>query len=213
MRHYVVGDIHGHSIALKSILDRIQLNWNDRITFLGDYVDRGPDSKGVLDLIMTLPCQVDALMGNHEALLLASLEEPDAERHWLHYGGDTTLASFGVTDVHCIPTRYLSWMAERPTVLETESAIFVHASLHPDLPVSQQSEEHLLWQHVQQPVRHTSGKRVFRGHTPLQTPIVTPHWVSLDTGISHAGYLTCLEIKTGAMDQSDRFGQPLSTAA
>ena len=213
MRHFVIGDIHGHAQALQSILMHIQPDREDRITFLGDYIDRGPDSRRVLDLILDLSCQVDALAGNHEALLLASLQDPEVERHWLQYGGDTTLSSFGVTKVHDIPEHYIDWIARCPFYVETDTAIFIHASLDPELALDQQNSDQLLWCHNRTPLRHCSNKRIYCGHTPNAVPIITPHWVSLDTGITRGGYLSCLEIGRDILVQADRFGLRVPAAA
>lgn len=206
-RYFVIGDIHGHDRALQSLLDTLQPQAEDRFTFLGDYVDRGPNSKGVLDAIMSLPCSVDALMGNHEAMLLASLTDTEAERHWLHYGGSRTLDSFGVSKVQNISKEYLSWMAELPYYLETDAAMFVHASADPSLPLSLQTTEQLLWRHNREPVHHYSGKRIYCGHTPHNYPAITPNWVCLDTGIGSGGLLSCLEIQSCTLVQADRLGQ------
>ena len=212
-RHFVIGDIHGHYRALQSLLDTLQPQTEDRFTFLGDYVDRGPNSKDVLDAIMSLPCSVDALMGNHEAMLLASLTDTEAERHWLHYGGSSTLDSFGVSKVQNIPKEYLSWMAELPYSLETDAAIFVHASVDPTLPLPLQTPEQLMWRHNKEPIHHYSGKRIYCGHTPHDYPAITPYWICLDTGIGSGGLLSCLEIQSCTLAQADRLGQVTQAAS
>jgi len=213
MRHFVIGDIHGHANALKAILDRVTPAATDRVTFLGDYVDRGPDSRGVIDLIVNLNCRVDAVLGNHEAMLVASVDDPEIERHWLMYGGDATLRSFGVKQAKDIPSGYRHWLASRPRFVETASSIFCHAYLNPMLSMDQQSTEDLLWRHNEAPIFHCSGKRVFCGHTPRTMPFISDQWVSLDTNIANGGVLSCIEIHSDQLFYADRFGFSSDKAA
>lgn len=210
MRHFVIGDIHGHAKALDAILDAITPARDDRITLLGDYIDQGPASKAVLDTIMALGPIGRPIAGNHEVLMLAARTEPAAEREWLRYGGDQTLASFGVNHLSQIPDRYFEWMASLPWCLQDTNHVFVHAGMNPALPLAAQSEEDLLWLHRQKPVRLQNGKVLVTGHTPQPRPVITPCHIQLDTGIACGGLLSCLDLYSGGLIQADTRGELLA---
>lgn len=210
-RHFVIGDIHGHARALDAILNAIAPTGDDCITFLGDYIDHGPDSKAVLDTLIRLGNIARPLIrpiaGNHEALLLAALNDSDAEREWLRYGGEQTVASFGMARIREIPDRYIEWLAGLPLYIEDDNAIFVHAGAHPNRPMNAQTENDLLWAHLPCPVYMANGKTLYCGHTPRKEPIISPLFVHLDTGIASGGLLSCYEVSTGQLLQANRWGE------
>ncbi|MAT49758.1 MAG: hypothetical protein CMK32_01035 [Porticoccaceae bacterium] len=210
-RHFVIGDIHGHARALDAILNAIAPTGADCITFLGDYIDHGPDSKAVLDTLIRLGNIARPLIrpiaGNHEALLLAALNDRDAEREWLRYGGEQTLASFGVAKISEIPNHYVEWLAALPLYIEDDNAVFVHAGANPNRPMNRQTENDLLWRHLPSPVYMANGKALYCGHTPRTAPVISPLFVNLDTGIANGGLLSCYEITTGQLMQANRWGE------
>lgn len=206
MRHFVIADIHGHAVALESLLQELSLSHNDRVTFLGDYIDHGPDSRRVIDIIRLLNCHSQCLMGNHESLLLASLHDSEIERHWRRYGGDRTLESFGVAGPQDIPSEYIDWIQSLRAWVEDSDSIFVHAGLNPALAMVAQTEDDLLWIHPTFPIVHVSGKTVYSGHTPRVDPLVSKNHISLDTGITSGGLLSCYCITNGEWVQSDTRG-------
>jgi serine/threonine protein phosphatase 1 len=197
---YAIGDIHGRLDFLMDLLSQIITHANGRsckLVFLGDYIDRGPDSAGVLALVRRFqqqwPESVICLKGNHEAMLLEVVTEPAVTSWWLGNGGDTTLASFGVSHPGDLPADVLSWIAGLPTLYEDEHRYFVHAGLHPDLSLSEQDDQTKLWIRDEfLLVDYDFGKHVVHGHTPSQSggPEVRPYRTNLDTGAVFGGPLT-----------------------
>jgi serine/threonine protein phosphatase 1 len=197
---YAIGDIHGRLDLLMDLLSQIITHANGRsckLVFLGDYIDRGPDSAGVLALVRRFqqhwPESVICLKGNHEAMLLEVVTEPAVTSWWLGNGGDTTLASFGVPHPGDLPADVLSWIAGLPTLYEDEHRYFVHAGLHPDLSLSEQDDQTKLWIRDEfLLVDHDFGKHVVHGHTPSQAggPEVRSYRTNLDTGAVFGGPLT-----------------------
>jgi serine/threonine protein phosphatase 1 len=197
---YAIGDIHGRLDLLMDLLSQIITHANGRsckLVFLGDYIDRGPDSAGVLALVRRFqqqwPESVICLKGNHEAMLLEVVTEPAVTSWWLGNGGDNTLVSFGVSHPGDLPADVLSWIAGLPTLYEDEHRYFVHAGLHPDLSLSEQDDQTKLWIRDEfLLVDHDFGKHVVHGHTPSQAggPEVRPYRTNLDTGAVFGGPLT-----------------------
>ena len=197
---YAIGDIHGRLDFLMDLLSQIITHANGRsckLVFLGDYIDRGPDSAGVLALVRRFqqhwPESVICLKGNHEAMLLEVVTEPAVTSWWLGNGGDNTLVSFGVSHPGDLPADVLSWIAGLPTLYEDEHRYFVHAGLHPDLSLSEQDDQTKLWIRDEfLLVDHDFGKHVVHGHTPSQAggPEVRSYRTNLDTGAVFGGPLT-----------------------
>jgi serine/threonine protein phosphatase 1 len=197
---YAIGDVHGQLALLVDLLSQIITHANGRsckLVFLGDYIDRGPDSAGVVALVRRLqqqwPESVIGLKGNHEAMLLEVVREPAAIPWWLGSGGYATLASFGVSHPKDIPADFLSWIAGLPTLYEDEHRCFVHAGLHPGLSLSEQDDQTKLWIRDEfLSVDYDFGKHVVHGHTPCETgsPEVRPYRTNLDTGAVFGGPLT-----------------------
>ncbi len=194
---YAIGDIHGCLYALEALLEKIPLRWGeDFLVFLGDYIDRGPDPRRVLEVIMELkesyPTRVIPLMGNHEWMFLRYLEGIEQEIYLMN-GGDVTLAQFMREGILSVPEEYVNFVKNLPLYWETERYIFVHAGLKPKKPLSQQSPEDLLF------IRHEFiysnydwGKRVIFAHTPFARPFLAPNKIGIDTGCVYGGELTAL---------------------
>ena len=134
MRQFVIGDIHGCKVSLVALLKKIDVQLDDEIYFLGDYIDRGPDSKGVLDTIFTLigaGHKVVCLLGNHEAMLLGGYQgNRDEAQSWWSNGGKNTLRSFNVQYLQDIPPQYIAFMEAMPLVAEVGDYILVHGGLN-----------------------------------------------------------------------------------
>ena len=132
MSRYAITDIHGCANTFKEMLAKLNFSKRDKLYLLGDYIDRGPDSKGVLDLIMNLQStghKVFCLKGNHEEKMLLSRHDINQNRNWLTWGGKETLESFGVEKINDIDNKYLEWMAALPNIIELPDYVLVHACL------------------------------------------------------------------------------------
>ena len=199
-RTYAIGDIHG---CLDKLIRLMALCYADagerpaKFIFLGDYIDRGPDSQGVAEFLMTLqqdrPDDVICLMGNHEDMLLAAVDAPDWEENWLGNGGIQTLQSYGLATVAGIPQEHIEWMRNLPKFHDDGQRFFVHAGIHPIRPLSRQDEHDFLW--IREPFLSSTrdfGRLIVHGHTPLKTgrPDIRSNRLNLDTAAVYGGPLT-----------------------
>jgi len=197
---FVIGDIHGCHQALMELWHKISpISEEDTVVFLGDYIDRGPDSRQVIDEILgikkRLP-RVITLMGNHEQMLLHFLEGKE-EAPYLEVGGTETLASYGITpgDPHCLelPPRHLDFFRGLIPFWQNQEAIYVHAGLMPGRPLALQPKSWLLWAREEfLDSAYDFGKPVIYGHTPFLKPRLEKHRIGIDTGAVYGGHLTCL---------------------
>jgi serine/threonine protein phosphatase 1 len=216
MRTLVIGDIHGCSTAFDTVLAEAAPTAADRLITLGDYVDRGPDSRGVLDRLVALHARGNLvpLLGNHELMMLDARPHLDLRgdrlRMWLFCGGDETLASYGGS-LEAIPDAHWTFLeADCVDFLETRSHLFVHANACPDLPLEDQPDYMLFWTPLDEPILHVSGKVLVCGHTrqPGHRPRHLGSTICLDTGAyEDDGWLTCLEAETGRYWQANERGQ------
>ncbi|MGV3486736.1 MAG: metallophosphoesterase family protein [Planctomycetaceae bacterium] len=210
MRRFVIGDIHGCSKALRTIVEAIAPQSDDQLIFLGDFIDRGPDSRGVIDLMITTAQQtrVIGLRGNHEVMLLGVVCGGCDPQLWLQSGGAATLASYGGS-IEKIPPRHLEFFRSLRAHHETERELFIHAGYDPDVPADKIDDAHRYWNHLTGlPLPHCSGKRVFVGHTPQANGKVLDygHLVCLDTYCFGGGWLTALDLDTDEVIQANRHG-------
>jgi len=201
-RVFVVGDIHGCLEMLQRLMDKIP--WHpdkDRLIFLGDYIDRGENPKGVVDYIVALTrCSphVDCLIGNHEAMFLDYLSGADEELY-LRNGGQSTLNSYeadksGGGD-SLVPPEHMAFYKSLKPYIELQDYYVVHAGFRPGVDISEQKLEDMIW--IRDPFIHSTydfGKRVIFGHTPLDEPLVTENKIGLDTSAVYGLRLTCLEL-------------------
>jgi serine/threonine protein phosphatase 1 len=219
MRCYVIGDIHGCLDELARLLENLPLEAYDRLVFLGDYIDRGPDSKGVVSYLLncqsTLPQTMIFLKGNHEDMFLAYL---GLGGHYadmfLYNGGGSTLLSYGIppraTDsteiLSRIPKSHLEFYQGLKTYFLVEPYLCVHAGIHPLKPLDQQSEEELLWIRNEFILnRHSLPYTVLFGHTPQKAVFFDlPSKIGLDTGLVYGNELSCLEIHEKVLFQIGR---------
>ena len=214
---YAIGDVHGRSDLLGQALAWIEADAGPRparVVFLGDYVDRGPDSKGVVETLMRGPRRPDhewvPLKGNHDAMMAAACAgvRPENVMLWFANGGVETLESYepgwrmrrASLPGDVVPAEHVSFLRGLPCRFEDEARIFVHAGLRPGVPLAEQDEEDMLW------IRdeflrsdHDFGKLVVHGHTPNPDgPELLPNRLNLDTGAVWTGRLTVAAFDPGA---------------
>ena len=210
MRRFVIGDIHGCSKALHALIDEISPTRDDTLIFLGDYIDRGPDSRGVIDLVVQLTRQtrVVSLRGNHEVMLMGVLFGGLDPEWWTKSGGQSTVASYGGS-LERIPQSHLDFFRSLRGHHETEHEIFIHAGYHPECPIELTDDAFRYWNHpTAWPGPHCSGKRVFVGHTPQPNGEVLNlgHVVCVDTYCFGGGWLTAMDIDSHDVLQASRHG-------
>jgi serine/threonine protein phosphatase 1 len=182
-----VGDIHGRLDRLDRVLER--LPEGRTLLFLGDYIDRGPESRGVLQRLIGLS-QVRTcvlLLGNHEEMMLDVLDDayPGAERDWLRNGGEATLRSYGVPSVRRLkeelPDEHRGFLRALREHWETEEYVFVHAGISAEGPQATDRSTKL-WTRIDPSEAFGYGKTVICGHTPYRSPLRGPDWICIDTG-------------------------------
>jgi serine/threonine protein phosphatase 1 len=213
-RTIAVGDIHGHALALAGLLQMIKLQPTDTLVTLGDYIDRGPDSKGVLDQLIELEgrCKLVPLMGNHEEMMLGAKEGRDNFKFWMQFGGDVALDSYGPgRSMGLIPWEHWSFLKRLRLFYETDRHFFIHANYFPNRPIQEQDSQTGLWRSLEQsdlPGKHYSGKTAVLGHTQQNNGEILDldHLVCIDTGCGHGGLLTALDVNSGRIWQVDEKG-------
>jgi serine/threonine protein phosphatase 1 len=217
-RVYAVGDIHGCLAELNALLELIADDVRDYpgnalLLFLGDYVDRGPDSAGVLQRLLTRPLPIAQqifLAGNHEAVMLECWETGRRLRWWITYGGASTLMSYGLdrSDLElpddklvqrmqeCIPQRDIRFLQTLRPSLRLGNYFFAHAGVRPGVPLDNQSEDDLFWIRegfIDDECDH--GAVVVHGHSIVDDPEVKPNRIGVDTGCYRTGSLTALVLE------------------
>jgi serine/threonine protein phosphatase 1 len=219
-----VGDVHGRLDVLGPLLHDIAEDARDSrpaepplLVFLGDYVDRGADSRGVVDLVLQMQAfprfEVAALKGNHEEALLQFLADPSFGATWMEHGGGPTLASYDVqppatrTDpdawarvseefARILPDAHRAFYASLELMRVVGDYAFVHAGVRPGVPLDQQAERDLLW--IRQEFlqdRGPFGKVIVHGHTPSEEPQLLKHRLGVDTGAYATGVLTAVRLQ------------------
>lgn len=215
-RHLAIGDIHGCSNALAVLIDFVGLRPDDTIVTLGDYVDRGPDSSGVLDFLINLSesHQLVALRGNHEIMMLDARVKRSWHEMWLRAGGQETLRSYTKTaelaSFADIPDKHMDFLENRlSSYYECETHFFVHANVDPGVALQDQSDPNLYWRRYRDPDRHCSGKTMVCGHTTQITglPAKNAHSICIDTWPYGEGWLTCLDVASGKLWQANELGK------
>ncbi|MFD1844192.1 metallophosphoesterase family protein [Sphingomonas qilianensis] len=220
-RAYAIGDVHGRLDLLRALIDQIMVDRRDRpcerdyIVFLGDLIDRGPDSAGVIDYLLQarafLPNPI-FLMGNHEEMLLHTLErDPTKMRDWLRFGGYECAQSYGVEVGRlalldpraavalvrsAIPAAHIAFIDSFVDSFRFGDYLFVHAGIRPGIPIEQQNTRDLRWireTFLDSVVEHPL--LVVHGHTITDAPDERPNRIGIDTGAYSSGTLTALCIE------------------
>jgi serine/threonine protein phosphatase 1 len=218
-RLYAIGDIHGRLDLLDKVIEAIRRDVDehgyDSLTVtLGDYIDRGPNSRGVIERLLTnpFPGRFIALKGNHEALLERFLDKPVIANQWRQLGGLETLHSFGVPVAAMMVGRnydeaaeqlrtalsqeHMRFLGSLETSLSVDQYFLCHAGVRPGVPLERQSEDDLLWIRDEfLNSRIDFGKIVVHGHTPVEEPEVLSNRINIDTGAFATGRLTCIVLE------------------
>lgn len=212
-RTIAIGDIHGCATALRALIDAIDPQPDDTIITLGDYIDRGPDSRGVIETLIALKrrCCLIPLMGNHEEMFAEAFRGPDDLDYWLQFGGEETLDSYGDgRELGLVPMEHVVFLRRCRNYFETDTHIFVHASYSADRPLDETSEQILRWLPITHstPPPHFSGKTVIVGHTPQESGFILHlgHVKCIDTGCCTGGWLTALDVTTGHVWRTQELG-------
>jgi serine/threonine protein phosphatase 1 len=223
---YAVGDIHGRSDLLAALLDQIEADAaasaraeRRSLVFVGDYIDRGPDSRGVVELLLrALPHGFDAhfLKGNHEAILLDFLEDPSNLGQWLANGAEATFKSYGVDVVELVrrgaepelwraaflallPADHRRFFDGLELAVVLGDYLFVHAGVRPGVPLDAQNPHDLIWIRGEFLRSEADfGKVVVHGHTPMALPDMRPNRIGIDTGAVFTNRLTTLRLEDGS---------------
>jgi serine/threonine protein phosphatase 1 len=221
-RVYAIGDIHGRSDLLADLIEQIRsdLKWGEversTVVFLGDYIDRGSRSNEVLDILAGKPfgsTDTISLIGNHEAVLLQFLQDAEIGRDWVRFGGDMTLASYGVRLrrddpgigelldaqaqlTEAMPAHHLKFLQDLKLSFRAGDYLFVHAGIRPGVPLNQQDGNDLIW------IRNSFveseedfGCVVVHGHTPDLEIQNRHNRIGVDTGAYFSGKLTAVVLE------------------
>ena len=202
---WVIPDVHGHLATLKSrVEDRIALTKDDSLYFLGDYIDRGPDSKGVIDYIINLQesgYDVNYIRGNHEDYCIRAWEDDQKrflfrspiEKDWRKNGGNRTLESFGAKRPRDISKFYIDWMKGAKYFIELEDYILVHAGMNFKIDNPYEDTRSMMWIRDFRVDRNKiAGKKIIHGHVPVEMTLIdlfrnnNYDFISLDNGIYYA---------------------------
>ncbi|MBW2280124.1 MAG: serine/threonine protein phosphatase [Deltaproteobacteria bacterium] len=211
---YAIGDIHGMRAELEELLEQLPLTDDDQLVFIGDYVDRGPDAKGVVDVLIELSHRHDCtfLIGNHEAMFLSFLGWDDpwyfGAEAFLQNGGDTTLQSYGYfedCENFALPPDHDKFYRDLVPYHVKGEYVFVHAGLSRDslslsdieYALEHEAPRDILWQRSTSELPHSLGATVIYGHTPvpdLQVRWNLPYTIGIDTGCVYGGSLTAIRL-------------------
>lgn len=209
MRILAIGDIHGCSDALDALLTAIDVKPEDTLVTLGDYVDRGPDARGVLDRLIALGRNVHlvALRGNHDQMMLDARDDARARSGWVQVGGDRTLASYG--GLGNVPPAHWDFLENQCVdYWECDTHFFAHANAYPDVPLWDQPRYMLYWERFDRARPHESGKIMVCGHTSQKDglPRNLGYAVCIDTW-AWGAWLSCLDVGSGLVWQADHDGK------
>ena len=212
-RVIAIGDMHGCSVALGALLVAIQLQPEDHIIALGDVIDYGPDSRGVVAQLRELSkrTKFTLLSGNHEEMLLNVIDRNWELDSWTRHGGDRTLASYGIDHPRDLPAEDLAFLRASQFYLETETHAFVHAGYYPNLPLSETPSSALFWEppHPNRRWPHYSGKTCVVGQTPQTSGEVLDlgFILAIDTDCSRGNWLTAFDAASGTIVQANQRGE------
>jgi serine/threonine protein phosphatase 1 len=220
---YAVGDIHGRVDLLLGICERIDSDiakeprHRSIQVFLGDYIDRGPDSSGVIERLAARreTADVVCLRGNHETCLLDFLADPETLELWRQFGGLQTLISYGLSPSarpdaaerrqladqlrHAMPAAHLGFLRSLPSCFGHGRYFFAHAGIRPGVALDLQRDEDLLWIRDDFLLSEDDfGKVIVHGHTPVREPELRANRINIDTGAYATGRLTCIKLRGSA---------------
>ena len=215
-RLFAIGDIHGCPDELAAMIAAIAPREGDTVVFVGDYVDRGPSARDVIDIVLELkkgPAEIVTLKGNHEDMMLSYMGfAGHYGESFLFNGGAATLDSYGVREddlehaMERIPEHHVKFFRDLSLSYLRPPYFFVHAGILPTRQLEEQDPEDLLWirqEFIFNP--HAIGAIVVFGHTPMRGVMIDlPYKLGIDTGLVYGGKLTCLEFNEGVVYQVSR---------
>lgn len=224
-RLFAIGDIHGCPDELRALLNTIAPRRGDTVVFIGDYVDRGPSSRDVIEQVLELPstgAECVMLKGNHEDMMLSYLGLPgNYGDSFLFNGGAATLDSYGVGErelghaIERIPDRHLEFLTRLALSYLRPPYLFVHAGVMPARQLEEQEPEDMLWirqEFIYNP--HRIDATVVFGHTPMRAVMIDlPYKLGIDTGLVYGGKLSCVEFNEGALYQVSRGSRQVKSRA
>lgn len=223
---FAIGDVHGRFDLLTASLEYIKNTYEpvtgqDYIILLGDYIDRGPQSRQIIEFLIKHP-EIICLKGNHEDMMEFTLNNPSwyANKEWFKNGGAQTMLSYGADpedikyldiDLSLIPQEHIDWLENLPTRVESENYIFVHAGIAPNTRLDDNDDDTVMWIRDEFLAAPASAfpdkKRIVHGHTVLwygredmRLPEILPHRVNLDTGACFTGIMTIGAFKDEDLD-------------
>jgi serine/threonine protein phosphatase 1 len=222
-RRIIIGDVHGYYQGLIRLMKEIDPKSEDEVYFLGDLIDRGPQSSEVVDFVKNN--NYSCLLGNHELMLLSVMNKDVNSNQniqaWLYSGGQATIASYKSVQ---IPQDHLDWFANLPTYLDLGDVWLTHAGIDPSKSISEQTTDELCWIRDEfhgMELPYFSDKLIVVGHTITFTlPGVAPGqlaqgegWLDIDTGVYHprSGWLTGLDITNNLVYQANVFNNTVRT--
>ncbi len=228
MKTWVIPDVHGCIKTLRYLVETMIMPVRgDSLILLGDIIDRGPDSKGVIDYVMSLPkkgIRVTALCGNHEEAMIKAFDDvlkggvmqkfgfqPKSVKEWRAFGGDATIQSFGVQDVSDIPIEYINWLRERPLYVKHPKFLIVHAGFNFKKDDIFSDTHSMKWiRDYDIDPKKLDGRRIIHGHVPVTLDFIfmiykskTYHFIDLDNGVympGRPGYGNLLALELNSME-------------
>jgi serine/threonine protein phosphatase 1 len=213
-RTLAIGDIHGCLPALETLLSAIRPQGDDTLVLLGDYVDRGPQSRQTLDRLILLQgqCRLVPLLGNHDDMLLNVYDgQTRLYIEWLMFGGNATLESYDTLRPQDIPAEHIAFLRGCRLYFETANHFFVHGSYIAELPLAAQPRDVLLWESLKTrlPGPHCSGKTAIVGHTSQRSGKLLDlgYLKCIDTRCYETGLLTALDIHSSQVWQANMSGE------
>jgi len=214
MATYAIGDIHGCFTALESLLQVVQPKSDDTIVFLGDYVDRGPNSAHVLEFLLHYDqAEKVLLLGNHEIMMMEFRKQTPETSRWLEYGGAETLASYGLEYSpswhEVIPAAHWDFIEGAQAYYQENDFLFVHAGVQPGVSMEKQTPQSLFWDKMIDPQPYAQNVKVICGHTAQKNGQVANfgHTICIDTCAYGGQWLTCLETAWGRYWQANQKGE------
>jgi len=218
---YAISDIHGCLTAFNTLLSKLNLTPNDTLITIGDYIDRGPDSKGIIDRIIQLrqeaeskkSPQIITLLGNHEVMIQNARLDSQNYTFWAINGGTECLSSFDLSSdstLDEIPPLYWEFFDSLLPYHETDTHLLTHAGCDPALPLAEQTPEDLLWKRFHLAEAHHSGKTLVVGHTIQKDgyPGIRPGCIGIDTGsFKTDGWITALCLEDHSYLQANEKGE------
>lgn len=227
MAIFAVGDIHGCLTALQTVLAGANIGADDTLVYLGDYVDRGPDSHGVVELVLeqlanyadsqnsnksTAPAII-TLRGNHEVMMLNARNDLERFFMWQNFGGEETLESYQALESHewqqSIPQSHWDFLQATEKYFETDTHLYVHAGLRAKTSLEEQIDRDLYWKKYYKPRRYNKDKAVVCGHTTYVDGNIADfeHTIQIDTYAYGGQWLTCLNAQSGEYWQANQEGE------